>query len=475
MKSVRRPAGARRRLVMMSMLMAASLAGSGALAEAPQGTPPETPAPSPTPTPTSAAPAKPEPFAFANWGWLQGTPRTTTNVLDTKYFTGEFRVDVNYIYDMNQPKDHTIGGSTEVGRAQEFQLQQLGLGGDFHAGDVRGRFMTQIGMYSTMTPRNDSSPSRGQWDLTDAYRYISEAWGGIHINALNGINVDGGIFLSYIGLFSYYNFDNWAYQPSYVSSNTPWFFNGLRIQIFPSDKLKIEPWIINGWQSYGMFNSRLGFGGQILWRPNPNVSVVLNNYVGTDALNNPDRRRLHTDDSVTVRYLDHPASYLSKAAFSFTFDAGCESGGGVSCSGSATDPAQYFIGFMVYNRFWFAKDTWAFTVGGGMINNPGRYLVLLPPINGATATTGTTYFTENPGDPYKAWDYTIGFDYMPEQWITFRAEFNHRGANVPYFSGSGGITPDGGNQGAPGSVVDGFTPDLRKYENRINMAILVKF
>jgi len=34
-------------------------------------------------------------------------------------------------------------------------------------------------------------------------------------------------------------FDNWAYQPSYVSS-TPWFFNGLRIQWFPTDKLKIE-------------------------------------------------------------------------------------------------------------------------------------------------------------------------------------------------------------------------------------------
>jgi len=44
--------------------------------------------------------------------------------------------------------------------------------------------------------------------------------------------VDAGIFMSYIGLFSYYQFDNWAYQPSYVSSNTPWFFNGVRVQIF---------------------------------------------------------------------------------------------------------------------------------------------------------------------------------------------------------------------------------------------------
>ena len=44
--------------------------------------------------------------------------------------------------------------------------------------------------------------------------------------------------MSYIGLFSHYQFDNRVYQPSYVSSNTPRFFNGMRIQIFPSDKLK---------------------------------------------------------------------------------------------------------------------------------------------------------------------------------------------------------------------------------------------
>jgi hypothetical protein len=66
---------------------------------------------------------------------------------------------------------------------------------------------------------------------------------------------------------SYYNFDNWAYQPSYGSSNTPWFFEGLRIQIFPTPHLKIEPWIINGWQSYASANSRKGLGGQVKWTP----------------------------------------------------------------------------------------------------------------------------------------------------------------------------------------------------------------
>jgi hypothetical protein len=422
-------------------------------------------------------PAKAEPFAFADFSWLTGNSRVKDVPFQTAFFTPEIRVDADYVYDFAHPKDDTVSGSSEVFRTNEVQVTQLGVGGDFHWNNVRARLMTQFGLYSQTTPRNDASPARGQWNLADAYRYVSEAYGGYHWDALHGVNVDAGIFMSYIGLFSYYQFDNWAYQPSYVSSNTPWFFNGVRVQIFPSEHLKIEPWFVNGWQSYGRFNNRPGIGGQILWRPNGWLSVVGNQYMlGEDALNTPGRVRYHTDDSVQVKYYDNPSRLMDKAAFTFTGDMGCEHGGGVSCAGnSAKGPKQSFLGYMVYNRLWFHKDLYALTLGGGQINNPGRYLVLLPPINGATAISGTPYFTENPGDPYKAWDVSTTVDYMPSQYITFRMEYNHRAANVPYFSGPGGVTPPGGNTGAPGSVVAGFTPDLRKNENRMTGAILVMF
>ena len=430
---------------------------------------------------------KSAPFAFADFTWLNGNPRTKTVPLDTPFFTPEIRADVDYIYAFHHPKDDTISGSSEVFRANEVQLTQMGVGGDFHYDNVRARIMTQFGMYSQTTPRNDSSYSRGQWNLDGAYRYLSEAYGGYHFNALHGINVDAGIFMSYVGLFSYYNFDNWAYQPSYVSSNTPRFFNGVRVLIFPTDKLKIEPWIINGWQSYARFNNRPGFGFQLLWRPNGWLSVLGNQYMlGEDALNTPGRVRYHSDNSIQIKYYDNPERFIDKAAFSLTGDIGCEHGGGVSCAGnSAKGPKQDFLGFMLYNRLWFNNDKYGLTVGGGRINNPGRYLVLLPPINGATAATGTPYFTENPGDPYKAWDASATFDWMPSQYITWRWEYNYRGASVPYFSGPGGVTPPAslcatpviGNNicGSPGAMVPGWAPDLRKVENRLNMAILVKF
>jgi len=483
---------------------------------------------------TAVKKAKIVPFSDWDWTWLNGNPRTKDAAFDSKFFTPEIRADVTYTYDFNKPKDNSIGGSSEIFRSNEIQLEQLGVGGDFHYDNVRARLMTQFGMYSETTPRNDPSPAKGQWDLDTAYRYVSEAYGGYHINALDGINIDAGIFMSYIGLFSYYNFDNWAYQPSYVSSNTPWFFNGLRVQIFPNPHLKIEPWFINGWQSYGSANSRKGVGGQIKWTPYPWMNVISNNYgLGHDDLYIPNRGRIHTDDSIEIKYYDHPERFLDKMAFSFTGDMGCEFGPstttktgvylqGVGCLGNTKDaksvggdffkaginPKQSFIGYMFYNRFWFHRDRFGLTLGGGQINNPGRYLVLVPPVNGETAESAAIsapYFTGNPSDPFKAWDSSITFDYMPSQYVTFRWEYDYRHANVPYWTGAGGITPPGSggvpytNNGYPqffacndgnssmqfglsaaqtacaaqGSSV--WFPDLRRDEHFVDFDILVKF
>lgn len=413
--------------------------------------------------------SEPTPFGFADFSWAPGSYGPSDHPLTWGPFTGELRIDTAYHYSFNHPSDDTISGSSEVFRHNELQVTQIGFGGDFLYENVQARLMTQFGMYATTTPRNDASPSRGQWHLDDAYRYISEAYGGYHIDALKGINVQAGIFMSYIGLWSYYNFDNWTYQPSYVSSNTPWFFDGVRAQIFLSDKLKIEPWLVNGWQSYGKFNQAPGVGFQVRWAPSGDLVVVGNQYYGTDTLGLSDRRRIHTDDSVMLKYYENKNAVISKAATSLTLDAGCEMGDGVSCD------QQYFLGFMAYHRLWLAQDRFGFTVGGGAMTNPGRYLVLMPPINGATASSGTPYFTANPGDRYSAWDMQLTADYMPRAFVTFRLEFNHRAANVPYFSGPKGVTPPGGNTGAPGSEVSGWAPDLVKTENRLTAAMMIRY
>jgi hypothetical protein len=468
---------------------------------------------------TPAAPAQADmetPFADHDWTWLNGNSRQHDYPLDTKYFSPEFRADTFYGLDFNQPKDHSMGGSSEVFRSGEVQLEDLSIGGDFHAGNMRGRVLMLFGMFASTTVRNDSSPAVGQWDVRSAYKYVSEAYAGYHVNFQHGLNIDAGIFVSYVGLFSYHNFDNWAYQPSYVSSNTPWFFNGLRVQWFPTQHLKIEPWLINGWQSYNKFNGHPGLGGQLKWTPKEWLNLVFNQYgVGNDNIGLPGRGRYHTDDSVEIKYYDKPKSGngINRMAVTVTGDLGCETGDGVSCHGgkgpfvatpTTSDPArgnggpaQSFIGYMAYNRWWWHKDLFAFTLGGGQINNKGRYLALVLPVNGADAISGTPYFPGYPGAPFHAYDGTATFDWMPNQFTTFRWEFGYRHSHEAYWSGRGGITPPGGNNGAPGffacstGASSGATdlasaqaacggpnnvwfPDLRRGQALLSMSIMVK-
>ncbi len=421
------------------------------------------------------------PFEGIDASWQNGNDRRDSAIFHNPYFTPSVMIDANYTHSFNKPIDNTVVGSTALARNNEMQLSAVHFGGDFNFKGARARIMTQFGTRTTVVPRNDFSQYKGQYDLPTVYRYLSEAYAGYHINKWYGINIDAGMFMSYIGLNSYYQCENWEYQASFTSDNTPWFFNGLRIQIHPTKHLKIEPWIINGWQSYGKFNKMPGIGGSITYMKN-NLKLITNNYYGTDAAGLPDRKRFHSDNSVLLKYYDKPLSRgISKMAFSLTGDIGFENGGGVKAfNGDSATPTQHFLSAMFYNRIWFLNNKLACTFGGGYMSNPGRYLVLLPTgqanalpnPNNPTQTIGTYPFTANPGDKFTGWDYSANLDYMPNQSITFRVEFVSRHSSVPYFAGPGGVTSPSGYTTTV--LPADWRPDLVKKENRLIFAVLFR-
>lgn len=427
---------------------------------------------------------KGEPFENIDMSWQNGNDRRTENIFkNLNYFTPSLLMDINYTYSFNNPNDNTVVGSTALARNNEMQLAALHFGGDFNYKGARARVMTQFGTRSQLIPRNDYSIYRGQYELANIYRYLSEAYVGYHIKKWYGINIDAGLFMSYIGLNSFYQQENWEYQASFTSDNTPWFFNGLRIQMHPSRHVKIETWIINGWQSYGKFNSMPGIGGNFTYNDD-RIKIISNNYFGSDAAGIPHRKRFHSDNSFLMKYYDNPLSKgISRMAFSATANIGFEKGGGVngfSEGDSSHGPAQYFLSAMCYNRIWFAKNRFAWTIGGGLMTNPGRYLVLLPTgqasslpnPNNPNQTLGSFPFTANPGESFSGWDASTNFDFMPNQSITFRIEFVYRHSSVPYFAGAGGVTSQ---TGYTTSALDpSWRPDLVNSEARMIVAVLFR-
>jgi len=114
------------------------------------------------------------------------------------------------------------------------------------------------------------------------------------------------------------------------------------------------------------------------------------------------------------------------------------------------------------------------------MSNPGRYLVLYPtgdasplpnPTN-PTTTAGTHPFSANPGDPFRGFDYSTNLDWMPNQSVTFRVEYVHRNASVPYFAGRGGVTSPTGYTTTP--IPAGWEPDLVRSEDRVLFAVLFR-
>jgi hypothetical protein len=107
-------------------------------------------------------------------------------------------------------------------------------------------------------------------------------------------------------------------------------------------------------------------------------------------------------------------------------------------------------------------------------------------------------FTADAGCEYGAGVTCHGGSGGPKQYVTWWAEAGYRHSDVPYWSGRGGITPPGGNNGAPadytcssgsssgqtvlaaayaacggpGSV---WFPDLRRGQASLSAGVMVKF
>jgi hypothetical protein len=427
----------------------------------PPPAPPAAPAP-PAPAPPAPAPAPETPFGWGDFTWLNGQSRQKDFPLKPfgEAVTLSLYLDVNYAYSFNHPRDDTFTGTASVPRHNEFNVNLASVGLEWNYRNVIGRVSLQYGSMISIVQDLDGTTARGRNNAVQNLRYIREATAGYHFDALHGINVEGGIFMSYIGLESYLLAENWNYQRSVVCEHTPFYFQGMRVQIFTSDRVKIEPWLMNGWQTYGKWNLLPAAGTAIRWSPTEALSLISNFYAGSDTKGEGGRIRFHNDHSILLRYFDAPAaSFLSKAALSLNNHIGFETGGSDAAGNALPGPDRaHMVGSALSNRLWFSHDHLALAVRGEVFSNPTRYLSQYPPPG----------FESGPGvRALQIWGLTGTFDVMPTDFFAFRLEGSYRHANVPYYAGPGGTTSPDGYQPTPA----GYVPDIVKDQALVVAAV----
>jgi hypothetical protein len=407
------------------------------------------------------------PFEGMDLSWVNGQNRQQHFPLTFRdqtsgetVITGMVYLDAYYNYNFSNPIDNTQTISSTIGRHNEFTVNMASFGVETNYKNIIGKLWLQYGQVGSIVQDLDGSVAHGRNTSISNMKYIREATAGYHFNKWYGINVEMGIFMSYIGLESYVLNENWNYQRSMVCDFTPFYFSGARVQAFPSKKYKVELWLVNGWQTYNSWSKSMGVGNSNYFRPTENLQLVANFYYGTDTRNSS-RIRFHHDNSIVARYFKNKSSlWISQAAFSLNTHYGFQSGDGTSRS------EQYMAGTSLANRVWFFRSKFALTLRGDVVTNPGLYLAFSP--SPVPDNDFNDAIANDPEQKLNIFQTTATFDIMPNDFVTFRFEYGHRNANVPYFTGSDGTTsPDGWIDTDPAS----WRPDLRKNENRMTVAV----
>jgi hypothetical protein len=425
-------------------------------------------------------------FDGMNLTWINGQNMQrefplTFKKNDEVVITGIAYLDTYYNYNFANPIDNTQTISSTIGRHNEITLNLASIGIESNYKNVIGRVWLQYGQMGSIVQDLDGSVYRGRNNNINNLKYFREGAAGYHFNKGYGINVEMGIFMSYVGLESYTTQENWNYQRSLVCELTPFYFSGIRLQMYPSKKIKQEIWLINGWQTYNSFSKSPGIGSSTYWRPNENLQLVANFYLGRDTEkpdtlgNQSNRVRFHHDNSVAGRYFKNAGSKnISQAALSVNTHYGFQSN---NAADDKVNPSQNFMtGASLANRVWFLKNKAALTLRADYMTNQSvvndtnatPYLAFSPAAAGDKPNNYDEAIAQN--KKLELFQFTSTFDVMPNDYITFRLEYVYRQSSIPYFTGRGGTTSASGWTNGPTTQLP-WAADLKKYENRVTFAI----
>ncbi|MBL8910523.1 MAG: outer membrane beta-barrel protein [Archangium sp.] len=441
--------------------------------------------PPPPPPPTQTVPdAQPldvtePPFSKFDWSWLNGSNYQPASLLKIGPVVPTFFVDADYAWQFSNPADHTIFPTTTAARHSEFSLNLAYLGFELLANGIDtpfggpiGRFEVQMGSYIATIHGQDATLQRGSFLSNPTLSYVKQAGAGWHFHWLHGVNIELGIFPSYIALESFTPQENWNYTHPFVSDFTPYYFSGLRTQLFLLENQKLELWLVNGWQSFGRWHDALTGGYLYNVRHSNWFSFTHTLYAGQEQTRASDPNsqsfRVYTDNYAQVLLLNQlDRGFFQRLALCLVADAGYEFRGptaGEIVDGRRTPPNGPMVGGSLTLRAEWTR--WLMTTLRGDVFYDRSSAVVYPLPLGNLYTLPGNGSTVNPFE-FLGGGFTATIDLRPSPWLVLRVEYAHRAANQPYFSGPAGITGPNGLPPVDDAARAAFSPDLRTTDDRV--------
>ena len=189
-------------------------------------------------------------------------PATATTDTTTKVTLGGF-VDAYYAFDFNRPANFDRVYTTQAARHDEFNVNLAFVEVKLDAPRVRGRLALQAG--TSVQANYAGEPHKGAISGPDLARFIQEAVVGTRI--ARNLWIDGGIFLSHIGMEGFISRDNPMYTRSLVADYSPYYESGVKATWQATSTVSALFTVVNGWQNISETNSAKSVGARIDYIP----------------------------------------------------------------------------------------------------------------------------------------------------------------------------------------------------------------
>lgn len=187
-------------------------------------------------------------------------------------------VDTYYAYDLTRPADGERRFTTQSVRHDEVNVNLAWLGITVERRQARARLAVQAG--TSVQANYAGEPRTGATSGPDLARLIQEAVVGVRL--ADRLWLDGGVYLSYIGLESWSSFENLTYTRSLVADYTPYYLSGAKLTWAATPRLTAQFHVMNGWQNIAENNRGKAIGSRFDYAASPSITLSYANFVGNE-------------------------------------------------------------------------------------------------------------------------------------------------------------------------------------------------
>jgi hypothetical protein len=188
-------------------------------------------------------------------------------------------VDSYYAYDFGRPVNFDRPFTTQAVRHNEFNVNLGWVEIRASGGRLRGRLALQAG--TSVQSNYAGEPAIGNVSGPNLSRFIQEAVAGYQITPT--LWVDGGIFLSHIGMENWTSRDNPTYTRSLSFDFTPAYESGVKLTWQATPKLSALVTVVNGWQNISENNQDKAVGARLDYAQSSSTTFSYYNFVGNEV------------------------------------------------------------------------------------------------------------------------------------------------------------------------------------------------